>query len=107
MPRKRQAKSEEGLTEVQINPAALTVAQLKVELGNRGLDTTGKKADLVQRLQEALDTDQPGPSKKVSLVSDITSTYVFSLKRSQNKKEKMKQMLAQTAKVHSVKLPQL
>ena len=30
----------------------MTVAQLKTECTNRGLDITGKKADLVQRLAE-------------------------------------------------------
>jgi hypothetical protein len=36
------------------DPSAMTVAQLRAELKNRGLDTTGLKADLAARLQAAL-----------------------------------------------------
>ena len=36
------------------DPSAMTVAQLRAELKNRGLDTTGLKADLTARLQAAL-----------------------------------------------------
>ena len=35
------------------DPSAMTVAQLRAELKNRGLDTTGLKADLAARLQAA------------------------------------------------------
>ena len=35
------------------DPSAMTVAQLRAELKNRGLDTTGLKADLTARLQAA------------------------------------------------------
>lgn len=67
--RKRQKKvepeDEEDLTEVKVNPTLMTVAQLRAELSKRGLETGGKKAELVQRLKDALDEDEPGPSKKV------------------------------------------
>ena len=35
-------------------PAKMTVAELRKELYARGLDASGKKADLVPRLEEAL-----------------------------------------------------
>jgi hypothetical protein len=38
-----------------IDVRSLKVAELKRELQNRGLDTTGNKSVLQQRLQEALD----------------------------------------------------
>lgn len=66
--RKRQKKVEqedEELVEVKINPTLMTVVQLRAELNKRGLETGGKKAELVQRLKDALDEDEPGPSKKV------------------------------------------
>jgi poly [ADP-ribose] polymerase len=70
--RKRQQKKEEDQPddEVELNPDAMTVAQLKAELGNRGLDITGKKAQLTQRLKEALETDEPKPSKKLKIEKD-------------------------------------
>ena len=61
--RKRQQKKEDEND--QINPSTLTVAQLRVELSKKKLDTGGKKAELVKRLQDAL--TQPSPSKKVSV----------------------------------------
>ena len=62
--RKREQKQKKEEDDVQINPSAMTVAQLRAELGKRKLETTGKKADLVKRLQEALE-DNPPPTKKV------------------------------------------
>ena len=47
-----------------INPSSMTVSSLKEELGKRGLGTSGKKPELVKRLQEAL-SDTPTSSKKV------------------------------------------
>jgi len=35
-------------------PVKMTVAELRKELQTRGLDTSGKKAELVPRLEEAL-----------------------------------------------------
>ena len=40
---------EDGL---QLDPTSMTVAQLKAELKHRGLDTHGRKHDLVTRLSE-------------------------------------------------------
>ncbi len=38
----------------QIEPAKLKVVELRTELENRGLETEGKKAELVARLEDAL-----------------------------------------------------
>lgn len=38
----------------QVDPSKLKVSELKAELENRGLDTEGKKAELVKRLEDAL-----------------------------------------------------
>ena len=43
------AKKQDGK-----EPVKMTVAELRKELQARGLDATGKKADLVSRLEEAL-----------------------------------------------------
>lgn len=64
-PRKKRAQKQKSEDEEQqVNPTSLTVAQLKAELTKKKLDTSGKKAELVKRLQEALD-DAPPPTKKV------------------------------------------
>ncbi|XP_055351197.1 protein mono-ADP-ribosyltransferase PARP3-like [Paramacrobiotus metropolitanus] len=49
--------------------SSLTVAKLKEELEARDLDTSGKKADLIRRLEEA-DEDESGPSTKKTKASD-------------------------------------
>ena len=51
-PKKRQAASATAAT--SIDPSKLKVAELKEELEKRGLDTSGKKAELVSRLEDAL-----------------------------------------------------
>ena len=41
----------------------MLVAELKAELTERGLDAVGKKAELVQRLEEALASGNAAPAK--------------------------------------------
>ena len=54
-PKKRQAASGSTSTAAaSIDPSKLKVAELKEELEKRGLDTSGKKAELVSRLEDAL-----------------------------------------------------
>lgn len=48
-PKKRQA-----VEATDLDPSKLKVAELKQELEKRGLDSSGKKADLVSRLEDAL-----------------------------------------------------
>lgn len=62
--RKRESKQKKQDSNEQINPSGMTVAQLKAELSKRKLETTGKKAELLKRLQDALE-DNPPPTKKV------------------------------------------
>ena len=52
-PKKRQTAARVGAT-ASLDPSKLKVAQLKNELEKRGLDSSGKKADLVSRLEDAL-----------------------------------------------------
>ena len=66
-PRKRkQAKQATADTTAtdhsQLEPATMTVALLREELESRGLDTRGKKAELVARLEAELAGSSKGPS---------------------------------------------
>eukprot|EP00636_Phaeomonas_parva_P007381 CAMPEP_0118870778 /NCGR_PEP_ID=MMETSP1163-20130328/13611_1 /TAXON_ID=124430 /ORGANISM="Phaeomonas parva, Strain CCMP2877" /LENGTH=76 /DNA_ID=CAMNT_0006805817 /DNA_START=94 /DNA_END=321 /DNA_ORIENTATION=+ len=47
---------------MSVDPSALKVDELKVELSKRGLAVSGRKADLVSRLQMALDDEEFGLS---------------------------------------------
>ena len=48
-----------------LDPAKMTVAELREELDSRGLDTRGKKAELVARLQaELAGSGSTSPTKK-------------------------------------------
>lgn len=53
--RKQPATEPESVT-ADLDPAKLKVAELKEELEKRGLDSTGKKADLVSRLEDAINS---------------------------------------------------
>ena len=64
--RKQQQEEEQDDKPEELIPAKLTVKQLRDELDSRGLDSTGKKAELVQRLQENL--DGPKQPKQVILL---------------------------------------
>ena len=48
------APDDEPDAEQRIDPASMTVAQLKEELASRGLSVSGRKSDLVARLTGAL-----------------------------------------------------
>ena len=67
--RRRQLDEEEKVTKKQESkePAKMTVAELRKELSARGLDASGRKVDLIPRLEEALkdtDSDDVEPSEK-------------------------------------------
>lgn len=56
-PRKRKQQAAEPMASASdVDPAKMKVAELKEELEKRGLDSTGKKADLVSRLEDALNS---------------------------------------------------
>lgn len=63
---------------MSIDPKKLKVSELKEELANRGLDTTGLKNDLIQRLQVVLDEEEFGiesdmpPSTGPEVTSEVT-----------------------------------
>jgi len=84
--RKRKQVAEEESTddackESAKEPAKMTVAELRKELQTRNLDTTGRKAELVSRLEDALkgsdetDSGQPPSAKKAKVDSSRSNVY--------------------------------
>lgn len=75
-PRKRKQAARETASDPpaesassSLEPAKMTVAMLREELDSRGLDTRGKKAELVARLEAELagtsgPSQGPSPTKK-------------------------------------------
>ena len=69
------------------DPAKMTVAELKKELQDRGLDTSGKKAELVARLQgatssskggtDSTDAGEPPSAKKQKTSSGILCVWLL------------------------------
>ena len=64
-PKKGKAEAEEEEEEegASLDPETMKVADLKAELQKRGLDVKGKKAELVQRLKDALDDSTDSKSE--------------------------------------------
>ena len=94
-PRKRKqpaAAAEAGPSAATaLDPSKMKVAELRAELEDRGLDTSGKKAELVARLEAALG----GASKKAKVEEGGTDESDFSkavraLKAEGGKKKKKK-----------------
>ena len=69
-PKRKKGKQavEKQDEELSIKPSSMKVAQLKEELTKRGLDATGKKAELVSRLESA--TAGSSASKVVKVESE-------------------------------------
>ena len=72
MPRRQPQASKKAAAPAaapDLQPAKMKVADLKEELGKRGLDTSGKKAELVSRLEAAIGASGggPPPAKKVKV----------------------------------------
>ena len=68
-PRKRRQAARDAAPEPaatstpsSLEPGKMTVAALRQELGSRGLDSHGKKAELVARLEAELAGPSQGPS---------------------------------------------
>ena len=56
-PRKRKQAPEPEPVVSDVEPSKMKVAELKEELKKRGLETSGKKGELVSRLEKALEDD--------------------------------------------------
>lgn len=72
----------------QVDPEKLKMPELKAELKKRGLDTSGKKADLVERLKEALEEGEPSSKKKKEEEMTDVGRFVSALKAEAKKDEK-------------------
>lgn len=59
-----------------IDPAKLKVVELRNELQERGLDTKGNKAALVQRLKEALQNDTDTRECTFLLINNLSRSLV-------------------------------
>lgn len=62
-PKKRATAGDDSL-----DPSAMKVADLKEELEKRGLETTGKKAELLARLEDALKSGMQNEHKYFNYV---------------------------------------
>ena len=88
-PRKRKEKAEPSSSSSDLNPAKMKVAELRDELESRGLDTSGKKAELAARLEAALGG---GKKAKVEAVEENDfSKAVRVLKTADKGKKKKRQ----------------
>lgn len=87
MPRaKRPIQAVEEVEAIDWNECLVT--QLKAELDRRQLPKTGKKADLVARLQTYDDTPRPLLSQPSPVVADLPATSDAPPKKKRAKKEK-------------------
>ena len=59
-PRKRKTAPEPEPPASDLEPSKMKVAELKEELTKRGLEISGKKADLMARLEEAMELEDDG-----------------------------------------------
>eukprot|EP00613_Pedinella_sp_CCMP2098_P037030 CAMPEP_0171803088 /NCGR_PEP_ID=MMETSP0991-20121206/73266_1 /TAXON_ID=483369 /ORGANISM="non described non described, Strain CCMP2098" /LENGTH=112 /DNA_ID=CAMNT_0012415121 /DNA_START=1 /DNA_END=336 /DNA_ORIENTATION=+ len=57
-------------------PTSMKVAELREELGRRGLETTGVKADLVGRLTDAMVANSQPAAKKAKVGTKAASAAV-------------------------------
>lgn len=66
--RKRTKKADEdsSAAATDVDASKMTVAGLKAELAKRGLETSGKKADLVKRLKDAMGDDETDAAEEPS-----------------------------------------
>jgi len=70
-------ESTDDATKTAKEPAKMTVTELRKELQARSLGTTGKKAELVSRLEDAMkgsdepDSGQPPSTKKAKVDSSM------------------------------------
>ena len=90
--RKRPAEKKDASSDAKqdLDPTKLKVSELKSELGQRGLDTSGKKAELVERLQEAIEGGEPSSKKKKKEEEEMTDIgkMVSALKAEAKKSKK-------------------
>ena len=55
------------MADLDLDPRAMKVAELKAELKKRGESTSGKKADLIERLELAIEAALMGDDLDVSI----------------------------------------
>lgn len=70
-----------------IDPSSMKVAELRIQLEKRGLDTTGKKAQLIERLSQSLANNNMSPSKKARLTSEETEAPAITETENTEKEE--------------------
>ncbi|XP_062517252.1 protein mono-ADP-ribosyltransferase PARP3-like [Corticium candelabrum] len=106
--RKRTKKADEdsSAAATDVDASKMTVAGLKAELAKRGLETSGKKADLVKRLKDAMGDDETDAAEEPSAKKSKPEKKKVEEKDQRSEASKKMAQLKETKKKRTAKIDQ-